>query len=238
MEKLPLIDVTINQVLTGKISTLGSHGVHSAIGKTPSAGPLRLTTLGFAGDEQADRRYHGGPEKALHHFPAEHYRGYAERFPGKSFAVGGFGENLSSSGIVEADICLGDIFSLGSAIIQLSQGRQPCWKLNLRFGIEGMAGIVQETGWTGWYYRVLEEGSVSAGDHLRLTERPYPQANLARVQHVLYQAPLDLAKLREIADLPPLPPSWRQLFLKRLETGHIEDTRSRLKPPGMSEERG
>ncbi len=231
MNNPPPIDIAITHVLTGKVSPLGHGEELSAIKKIPASGPLCLTKTGFAGDEQADRRYHGGPEKAVHHFPAEHYLKLAERFPGMAFSIGNFGENISSSGITEAGIYLGDVFSLGSAVIQLSQGRQPCWKLNVRFNAANMARLIQETGWTGWYYRVLEEGIVSPGDRLRLLERPYPQADLAHIQRVMYLTPLDFAELGKLAELPPLPPSWRKTFLARLETGSVEDSSSRLETP-------
>src|SRR5690606_15630671 len=151
-------------------------GSRSAIAKTPRSGPVRIGELGLDGDEQGDRRVHGGVDKAVHHYPFEHYaRWRAELGPLPVLAApGAFGENLSSAGLDESNVCLGDRYALGSVVLEVSQGRQPCWKLNDRFGVRDMARRVQDTGRTGWYYRVLQPGVARAGDTLQLLERPCP----------------------------------------------------------------
>lgn len=223
----------------GGIAPLGPGAVPSAIGKQPVAGRLSLTRLGLAGDDQADRRHHGGPDKALHHYPAQHYAAWRNELPERAslFEPGGFGENLSTLGLDEGNVCLGDIFRLGSATIQVSQGRQPCWKLNLRFGLEDMARRVQAGGRTGWYYRVLEAGEVAPGDTLTLVARPHPDWPLARLLHHWYVDRLDRPALAAIADLEALSPSWRQLAGQRLESGRVEDWSRRLFAPGAPEAR-
>jgi len=204
-------------------------GVLSAIGKHPVDRKLRLGPEGFAGDEQADRRHHGGPEKAVHHYDAGHYptwRGELGDLP--TLQAGGFGENLSTQGLSEGDVAVGDVFRLGSALIEVSQARQPCWKLNLRFGRKDMARLVQQTGRSGWYYRVLEPGEVAPGDALALVDRRAPDWTLTRLHRLLYIDRLDRAALAEMAALAPLAPGWRQLAARRLDSNRVEDWQRRL----------
>ena len=131
-------------------------------------------------------------------------------------------------GWTEADVCIGDLFRLGSALVELSQARQPCWKLNLRFGLPDMARRVQDSGRTGWYLRVLVPGSVAAGDRMTLTARPNPGWDLARVQRLLYRDAVDREALAEFAGLAGLSASWRALAMRRLESGAFEDWAPRL----------
>ena len=154
----------------------------SAIRKTLADGVLQVTRTGLAGDQQADLAVHGGPEKALHIYPSEHYAHWREVFPEKSeiYRNGGFGENLSTQGFTEADLCVGDIFSAGSARLQISQGRQPCWKLNLHTDNPAQAASFQKTARTGWYFRVLEEGHAGNGRHDRGHRPALPRLEPAR----------------------------------------------------------
>lgn len=205
----------------GQIQPLGREGQPSGIHKQAVPGPLRVTSLGLEGDAQADARHHGGPDKALHHYPRAHYASWGEELPQQSawFVPGGFGENLSTQGLAESDVCLGDIFQLGSAVVQVSQGRKPCWKLNARFGVADMARRVQDTGRTGWYYRVLAEGRVAPGESLTLVERLCPDWPLERLWRVLNQAPADRPALAELAALEVLAANWRETARKRLSVG-------------------
>lgn len=169
----PLIVTPLLFLNIGRVKALGRHGLMSGIDKRPVAGPIQVTRMGLAGDDQADRRHHGGPDKALHHYPAEHYEYWRSELPGKAtlFVNGGFGENLSTRGLTEATVCLGDVWRLGGALLQVSQGRQPCHRLNLRFDLPDMVERVRESGRSGWYYRVLEEGIAEPGDCLVLLDR-------------------------------------------------------------------
>lgn len=217
-------------VLTGTVAPLGVGGPVSGIAKTPRPGPWRITRLGIEGDEQADLKHHGGPEKAIHHYPFDHYSAWASeigRYPLLS-QPGAFGENVSTTGWTEANIYIGDVFAFGSARLQLSQGRQPCFKLNHRFGLDGMALAVQRTGRTGWYYRVLEEGTAKEGDGLSLLERPRPEWPLARLIRLLYLDRTNRPDLAAAAVLPELAENWRALFRRRLESGAVENWSARL----------
>jgi len=125
-------------------------------------------------------------------------------------------------------VCVGDRFRLGSALVEVSQARQPCWKLNYRFGFAGMSRAVQGSGRTGWYYRVLEDGEVAAGSRLVLLDRPFPQWTLQRLLRVLYVDRLDYAALEAMAQLAPLAESWRKLARQRVANREVEDMERRL----------
>ncbi len=205
----------------GRVQTFGPAGQMSGIAKKPVSGPIKVGKLGLDGDEQADKLHHGGIDKALHHYPFEHYAAWAAALPEQAhlFHPGGFGENLSTQGLHEDNVCLGDIFLLGSALIQVSQGRTPCWKLNHRFGVSDMVHRVQISLRSGWYYRVLTEGSVMSDDPLTLMQRPYLDWPLTRLFRQLHHANPDRAALAEITDLEVLSPNWREKAVNRLNTG-------------------
>lgn len=224
----------IRAVLIGGLAPLGSHGVASGIFKRPVDRAVKVTRTGILGDAQGDRKHHGGPEKAVHHYAFDHYPAWREESPvlAQSLAKeGAFGENISTAGLTEDDVCIGDVYRLGSALVEVSQARQPCWRLNERFGCATMARRVQETGRTGWYYRVLEEGWLAAGDTIALVGRPAEDWTLARILHTLYRDTLNEGHLRQLIDLPPLTESWRALARRRLERGAVEDWSRRLTTP-------
>lgn len=222
--------IRLSALLIGRVEPLGPNGVPSGIAKAPVMAPVRLSRTGIEGDGQGDRVKHGGPEKAVHLYPHDHYAPWAaetEGLPPLS-EPGAFGENLSTEGLTEADVAIGDVFRLGTALIEVSQGRQPCFKLNLRFGRADMAARVQSTGRTGWYFRVLEEGIVAPGDALVLQHRVCAEWTVARIWHLFYVDRLNREGLEGIARLSPLAESWRLLARKRLESGLIEDWSRRL----------
>jgi MOSC domain-containing protein YiiM len=217
----------------GRAAPLGSTGAPSAIDKQRVHGPVSVGHSGCEGDEQADRKHHGGPHKAVHAYSASHFAAWTKEIPTRAdrFRPGAFGENLVVDGISESGLCLGDRWRIGSVLVEVSQGRQPCWKLNIRFDVPDMARRVQDTGRTGWYFRVIEPGSVMAGDHGRLSARPNPAWSLARISHLLYHDRMNRPALAEFADLPDLPESWRRLAMSRLASGRIEDWSRRIETP-------
>lgn len=218
------------RLLTGRARPLAGSDATSAIFKTPVDRPLSLGPDGLEGDEQADRRVHGGREKAVHHYPFDHYAVWREELGDLPplRAAGGFGENISVSGLTEATVAVGDIFRLGTALVQVSQGRQPCWKLNHRFGVADMSRRVQSTGRVGWYYRVLEAGTVQPDDRLKLIDRVALDWPLRRIWHALYIDRMNLGELKGIAALDVLAEGWRKYAVRRLESGRVEDWRNRL----------
>jgi len=226
---------TIDAVLVGRPAAFGPNGEPSGIHKAPVRGPVAVTETGLAGDGQGDTRRHGGPEKAVHHYPTDHYDTWVADRPelGPALeAFGAFGENVATRGLTETDVCVGDVFRLGTAAVQVSHGRQPCWRLNVRFDDAAMAKRVQTTGRTGWYYRVLEPGEVQAGDVLVLRDRPRPAWPLFRLLDLLYRDTRNWDALAEMAALPELTPSWRELAAKRLQRREVEAWTPRLSTPG------
>lgn len=227
------LQFTIAELRVGRTKPLGSGNARSAIDKQPVSAPILATALGLTGDEQADLRHHGGADKAIHAYSAAHYPAWREEIPAAAdrFQTGGFGENLVVEGATESDICLGDRWAVGQVLLEVSQGRQPCWKLNLRFAVPDMARRVQATGRTGWYFRVIEPGQIKAGDQGSLQERGKPDWPLTRVADLLYRRTLDRKELAEFATLAGLPESWRILAEQRLRRGEVEDWDRRLNAP-------
>lgn len=199
-------------VLAGKVRTF-SEREDSAIAKTPLEGPVAIGPTGLAGDEQADRVHHGGREKALHHYPADHYPAWRAELGDHPLlaAPGGFGENIATTGLVESEVCIGDRFRLGTALVEVSQGRQPCWKLDHHFQRPGVLARVVSTRHSGWYYRVLESGQVVAGDTIALVDRPLPEWSVARCFDLLVagDGKHDPAALRVLAAMPQMAEPWR-----------------------------
>lgn len=208
------MDYTILALLAGRIAPFRAPDEPSAIAKHPVDGPITIGIEGFVGDEQADRKHHGGPDKAIHHYAFDHYATWAEDLGDHPLlaAPGGFGENISTSGLTEADVLLGDRFRLGTALIEVSHGRQPCWKLGHRFGHAPMAARIVKNRRSGWYYRVLEPGVTQAGDRLTLVERGLEAWPVDRLFHVLIGGghKADPAALPHLAALPVLAQAWRE----------------------------
>lgn len=201
----------------------------SSIDKFPASGRQSLTLIGFEKDQQADLTVHGGPDKAVHHYAADHYAAWqAEGFIAAGTQLGAFGENISTYGLLETEVCIGDIFRFGTALVQISQGRQPCWKLNLHTENDQMAYLFQKTLRTGWYYRVLEVGIVARGDEIRLVERPQPKWTVAQVTHARLTKKAAPSEARALAQLPELAEGWRWAFSALADGTLKEDTSKRL----------
>ncbi len=219
-------------VLIGKVADFAPNGRRSAIHKTP-VGVADVTLDGIVGDEHGSPDKHGGPEKVVHHYPVEHYRHW--RAAGVTSALldapGAFGENVTTVGMTEEHLCVGDVFAVGTGglVLQISQVRQPCWKLNVRFDVPQMAANVQRALRTGWHYRALEPGPMAAGDAFALVDRPHPDWTLARLAEKLYVDTLDRDALAEIAELTYLADSLKSVARRRLEKSGVESWESRLK---------
>ncbi len=202
----------------------------SAIAKEAVDGPLWLGREGLDGDAVADRNVHGGPEKAVLAGAVEHLPFWRELLGLEELGPGAFGENLVLEGVLEADVCIGDTFAVGEALVQVSQPRQPCWKQARRWRRPELALQMQHTGRTGWYLRVLREGHVKVGDCLSLVERPLPPWTVARANAVMHGRPVDREAAAALAELPQLASRWRE-SLSRLVAGAGGDARARLIGP-------
>lgn len=204
------------RLFAGSLRPLPESGRPTGIYKSPVSGPVTIGPTGFADDQQADHRVHGGPEKAVHLYPLPHYQRLAERFPdlAATLVAGSLGENISAP-LTESEVHIGDIFALGSARLQLCQPRNPCWKIDERFGQEGMALFIAEQGIAGWYFRVLNPGSAAPGDTLSLVERPAGSYPLGDALTCLRQHRPDPAALETIAQATGINPAWRDNILDR-----------------------
>lgn len=230
-----MTNVQLAALLTGTLKPLGKRAVSSGIVKSAVDGPTRLTSTGLHSDAQGDLVRHGGPEKAVHHYPFEHYASWSFEIGPHELLdrPGAFGENVSTVGLTEDSVSIGDVFELGSATIEVSQGRQPCWKLNERFGRPEMAIAVQSSGRTGWYYRVLSPGIVGPSDHLKLVARRSAGWTVARVWRAFYVDTLDREELPRLWRVPALAETWRNHVLRRLKTNKVEDWTNRLTGPDL-----
>ena len=195
-------------------------GELSAIGKRPLDATAEIRALGIVGDKQADTKHHGGPDMAVHQYPLDHYDWWAQRLNGHELLAHqpAFGENLVVAGMTETDIHIGDRFRLGSALLEVSQPRQPCWKIEHRFQRKGMVKAIIQNHRCGWYYRVIEEGEAQAGDTLQRIATGHTDWSVARVFAKLFD-PKDKAgteELREMASLDQLTASWRKNIAEKL----------------------
>ncbi len=195
---------------TGRTAPLGPDSVPSAIVKNARDGAVAVGPLGLEGDEQADLSVHGGAEKAVYGYAASHYPDWARQFPDLAFTGGAMGENLTIAGMQEANICVGDIHAIGSALLQVCQPRQPCFKFALRHANNRLPKAMVRSGHSGWYYRVLQTGIITAGDTVDLRERPNPDFPFARLVEIVYHGRATPAELTRMADMQGLSSQWRE----------------------------
>lgn len=188
----------------------------TALFKEPVVGPVWVGAINLAGDRQADMVRHGGPDRAVLSYCAEHYHLWRDELGRPELAYGDFGENLTITGMSETNVCIGDVYEIGDAIIQMSEPRNPCWKLARRFKLKDMAVRVQRADRSGWYSRVLREGTVEAGAAVRLLERPHPEWTVVRCLNARHRQKDDLAEAAALAELPELGESWRDIMSKRV----------------------
>lgn len=189
----------------------------TAFFKTPVAGPVRVSATNLDGDGQADLENHGGPDKAVLAYAADHYPGWRAELGVPDLPFGAFGENLTVAGVAEADVCIGDVWRIGSAVFAVSQPRQPCWKLARRWRIKDLPARVVATGRSGWYFRVVQEGEVEAGQPAELADRPNPAWTVQRANRVMYFGKQDAAEAAALAAVPGLSASWREELSQRVE---------------------
>jgi MOSC domain-containing protein YiiM len=155
--------------------------VRTAIWKGPVAGPVRVTRLNLEGDKQSDLRVHGGPDKAVYAYPSEHYAHWRRELAGVELPWGAFGENLTTEGLLEQDVRVGDRFEVGTAELVVTDPRMPCYKLGVRFGRDDMVKLFLAHGGTGFYLAVVREGEVSAGDPITIAGRGETALTIADV---------------------------------------------------------
>ncbi|GGD63582.1 MOSC domain-containing protein [Paenibacillus nasutitermitis] len=200
----------------------GSKEITTGIFKKPSNRAHHLGPMGLDGDGQADLIYHGGEDKAVCVYSSEHFPYWSDLW-GEEVAPGAFGENFTVSHITEQMICIGDILQVGSAIVQVSQPRQPCFKLGLKHNKPQLPLHVQQTGLTGFYLRVLQEGSVKEGDDLLLTSLHPKGVSVAEANHIMYTGKKETEGMLKLLDLEELAVSWREMISRRLADAQAAD---------------
>lgn len=206
-------------LFVGGIRPLPESGRPTGMYKQPVVGQISLGPEGFEGDQQADRRVHGGPDKAVHLYPARHYARLAEQFPdaARQLVIGSLGENISTADLDENDVRIGDIWRLGTSLLQVCQPRNPCWKIDERFSAEGMAAFIAEHRLTGWYWRVIAAGHVSPGDTLELERAADGASTLAEAMLCWQAHRPTLNELEKLAATPGIAENWQQKIKVRID---------------------
>jgi MOSC domain-containing protein YiiM len=201
--------INLHSVQVGRIAPLGPEGVPSGFVKRPVPERVEVAGLGLAGDEQADLTVHGGPEKAVYGYALRHYPTWRTEHPehGDILVPGAFGENLTIDGLAEDDICVGDVHRIGSALLQVCQPRQPCFKFALHFSDNRMPKAMVKSGRAGWYYRVLEPGDLGAGDEVHLVDRPQPAFRFSRLVAIVNRGQATAEEIAALATMPEVA-SW------------------------------
>jgi MOSC domain-containing protein YiiM len=209
----PLISLNIGKVRFG---TYKGKETTSGIDKRKVDHTLALGVLGFEGDEQADLVHHGGADKAVCVYNYDHYKHWEVKLD-RTLEYGAFGENFTVARMNESDVHIGDTFGIGTAVVQISQPRQPCWKLAMRWGLDELPLLVTTSGATGFYFRVLKEGEVKTGDELSLLQVHPHRITVEEANRVMHKDREDIDGLRKLLAVDALSASWVNTFSKRLE---------------------
>lgn len=223
-----MMHATVELLRTGKAQhqQWSDAQLFTAAVKNAHHGPVFLSETGFDGDEQGNLKHHGGPEKAVCCYPLGHYQHWQDE--GLNIPVGGFFENLTLAGVDELDVCLGDMFQLGETVVQVTQPRRPCTTLSKKWGLPQLPRLVQETGRSGFYLRVLKTGEVQVNDELVLVDRLENAVSVAETNRVMNVDRFDRAGINRVLASPELPERWRAQLQRRREKGIAEDDSDRL----------
>ena len=190
--------------------------VRTSIFKSPVSGQIRVAQLNLEGDQQSDLSVHGGIDKAVYAYPSEHYSFWRNELPGLDLSHGAFGENFTTTGLLEEDVHIGDRFRVGSAEFMVTQPRMPCFKLGIRFNRPDIVKRFLQSGRTGFYFAVLKEGEVTAGDSIELLQRDEHGVTVADIVNLYRRDASNQDLLRRVTELPSLPKSWRDYFRTHL----------------------
>ena len=211
-------DTKILSVNVGVPRVVMSNGdpVSSGIFKEPVAGRVMLRTLNLDGDRQADLSVHGGPSKAVYAYPSEHYDYWTHEFPEMKLPWGMFGENFTTAGLLETEVNVGDKFRVGSAIVMATEPRMPCYKLGIRFARSDIIKRFLASERTGFYFAVLQEGEIEAGDPIELIEKSQDSLRLSDITALYTREKHNVGLLRRAIEVATLPESWKDYFQHRL----------------------
>lgn len=208
----------VRAVHVGRVAPLGPENVPSGFFKQPVTGRVEVRELGLAGDEQADKSVHGGPDKAVYAYPTEGYAAWIDEFPlrRRTLIPGGMGENLATAGLSEDDVHIGDVMRIGGVTMQVTQPRQPCFKLALYHREPKMVRRMTDTARCGWYLRVLEPGKLGVGDRIEVIERQDKAWSVRRFAALIALKTIDAETLSEIVAMPGLSERWQLRALRLL----------------------
>ncbi len=190
--------------------------VRTSIFKQPVPGRVRVTRLNVEGDEQSDLSVHGGSDKAVYAYPSEHYVAWRRELPNTELLWGAFGENLTTEGLLEDAVSIGDRYRIGTTELVVTQPRAPCYKLGVRFGRPEMVKLFHDRGRSGFYLAVTREGELGTGDGIELVAHDEGGLTVADVVRLYAADAADQALLERASRHPALPASWRDYFRKRL----------------------
>jgi MOSC domain-containing protein YiiM len=191
--------------------------INTGIFKQPVSGPVRLRTLNLDGDRQADLSVHGGPYKAVYGYPSEHYPFWRQELPGVDLPWGMFGENFTTSGLVEDELHVGDRFQIGAAIVMVRQPRTPCYKMAAKFQRDDMLQRFLLSGRSGFYFSVEQEGSVAVEDAFQLLTRNQDGITISEMNRLYVREKYNQELIRKAIQTTPLPPDWREYLSERLD---------------------
>lgn len=191
--------------------------VSTGIFKEPIAGRVMMRTLNLDGDRQADLSVHGGPSKAVYLYPSEHYDFWKRELPAMALPWGMFGENFTTTGFLETEINIGDTFRIGTAEVMVTQPRMPCYKLALKFGRPDIIKRFLQSERTGFYFAVLKEGEVGAGDEFEPFGRDAHDVRVSDITRLYTREKHNMELLRRAIEVEALPESWREYFQHQLE---------------------
>lgn len=189
--------------------------VNTAIFKEPVDGTIPVRKLNLDGDRQADPVVHGGPDKAVYGYPVEHYDYWRRKVPEMPAKLGAFGENLTTSGVLEKDLYIGDHVRVGSALLQVAQPRMPCYKLQVRFDRDDMTRLFALSLRSGFYFSVIEEGEVKPGEAIEIVKRDPHQISVADVNGLYYARTIDRDLFERALQVPGLTVESRSMLLSR-----------------------
>lgn len=208
----------LRAVHVGRVAPLGPGNIRSGFFKQPATGRVAAGEFGLAGDEQADLKVHGGPDKAVYAYPSEGYAAWIEDFPARARTLvpGGMGENLVTAGLSEDELHIGDIMRIGTAVLQVTQPRQPCFKLGLYHREPKMVRRMIETARCGWYLRVVEPGDLGAGDRIDILERQEKGWSIRRFAALIALKSIDTETLSEVIAMPGVAEVWKLRALRML----------------------
>lgn len=214
--------ISLQVALPKNLGTEGAKNPHdrswsTGFFKEPIAGPAWLGETNLVGDGQADLTVHGGPDKAVLVYSAEHYPLWKKELKVNHFPYGAFGENFTVSNMTEQTVCIGDRYALGDAVVEVSQPRQPCWKLARRWRMRKLPALVAANGRSGWYIRVIQEGYVEMGNEFKLIEQSCPELTISRVNDLMYNPEKNISALHDLIGCKSLAENLRFAFASFLQ---------------------